>query len=350
MEKILRTQGEQESFAPEHFERMEQAVEAIRKEAHEELRKKFGPDGESPMDYHVEDHTNDVERGIRDRVRLIHQFDPTLISKEEELLLEAEASAHDIVQDFTRGKDGNRLRRRGPNEEASATWLLDRLGQYPGVFSMPEAEIRADIEVTEPDFKFEGGGPNLFHHKLTPQSPLRRLLLADTDLRGAVSDPNPQKFIESGTAEWRELNIWIGEAVKDKEIEEIDLETRTKIAESFLEWRSTQDKFAMHQARHLKNTLEENEELKKSSKAAEIKQAFYNFYLENIEGNENAAKEYYGDLLMRMGAVPREGEDADAYKARRAEILRGYVSDDGNFKMLLKEMGYIPKEQNRGKI
>lgn len=329
----------QESLPQERREQMETAVEEIRAEAHEELRRKFDAEnGETPMAYHLESHTDDVERYVTDRIALVRQFDPALVSEEEELLLKAEAAAHDIVQDFDRTPTGGRARKRGPNEEASAQWLIDRLKQNPAAFSIPEDEIRKDVEVTIPDADFKDG-PDLWHGRLAPDAPLRRLILADADLRGAVSDQNPQKFIESGTAEWRELFMWIGEAAAGP-VENIGQETRVKILESFLGWRGSQGKFAEHQARHFREVWEANEALNRSPRAAEIKRALFSVYFENIEQNGEAAREYYEDLLQRFGVVRQENEDDETYAASRKAALGQRAADNDAFRIALKEMGY----------
>lgn len=367
-----------ETLKPMEVKNRGEAISRILETFRREQEENYGN-----LDFHNEHHPEGVRHeGLR-FLKIIRGVEENLVSKEDLGTLADAASAHDSVLRVANGEMIRRFRgffdtdippdlkklmeEQGVtegNERASANRLLAEMDRYVGPDGKPVFDaatrqtMREAIAATFPDFDFKGTVPEhspeleglpdgplpegleryrtglkAWQPHLKPESSLVTLALAEADLRGEVAANDPERFRQSGNAEFRELSVGIRRRL-ERGIENLSQAERTEIAGKILDWTKTQVTFGMWQKVLFWEAIGQNRIINESTKREEIKSALAKAYNANFNTSILAAKERYETLEQRYGRF----EDAEGRKG----ALDGMTNDDCAF--LLLEIGYKPQE------
>lgn len=346
-------------------ESRQEALAKIKQTFRQRLETRFGPNGKDPMDYHTPQHSEVVATDAVGCLEAIREIAPELVTQEDLELVESKGFAHDLVQNAVKLSNGMRGRIRGftskdfqelapeikagaakqgitkGNEILSAEELIQELGKYQyadGGKVFPVGNLKFvksvlnDIGVTYAKFAFtEPPGENkkalkVWQFYLRPKSSLSGFAMATADTRGEFRiGKDPKTFRESGDAEFRELHIYIREALA-LDMENITPETRAKISTEIINWKQTQVGFVKWQKILFLQSLEENDIIK------------------NREDVKNMLRRRYSNFDLNIKASQIHSDDIKTrYETLRSLEEHKTLKKSGNdepFKSLLREIGY----------
>ena len=313
-------------------ESREEALEVVEKQLRDRLNTRYSKQSETALDFHRPEHSFHVAETAREFLAITHGIDPDLVAKEDIELVYIKGLAHDLVQEAKEGQGAMLQRKRGYNERRSGEELAEILRGYRyrnGEEAFDETireQAIADIETTcpqiEPGAVLPDGSKGLkisYPQDMTGEGSLSVLALASADLRGEfLTGRDPQAFVDSGTAEFRELHIALGAAVQ-KSIDSITDDERATFAKQILDWERAQPGFAKWQEILFQESIEKSKALKLSPKAGEIRMALKKAF-DGFEAGRKAVEDFSKRLDEQYGKL---------------ESI-----DDATFRELLKEMGY----------
>lgn len=338
------------------------------------------------LDFHNENHPEFAIQAALEFLEVIKGADPNVMNEEDFRDAKVVMAGHDLVQDaddsgemlvrfggFEEGDNQKTLEKYGVrkgNERKSADELLEILesvhnlhGQQ--VFPVDDPVYRQRIErgvrVTFPEFDFTAlipeetfaasfshlsaepdmsdlkryqKGIKVSHTHLKPESSILELAAANGDLRGEVASENIGDFRRGGSAEFRELHIFIKRELAkgirrtpEGKVEGEIFERKNEIAEKVLNWIRSQVTFAMWQKVLFWEGVNSNKIIGANTA---VKEALAKVYNPRFDQNIIAARNRYEGLEDKYGRF----EDVD----RRKEIISQTTNED--FLELLKEIGY----------
>ncbi len=338
------------------------------------------------LDFHNENHPEFAIQAALEFLEVIKGADLSVVNEEDFRDVKIIMAGHDLVQDaddsgemlvrfggFDEGDNEKTLKKYGVrkgNERKSADELLEILegvhnlhGQQ--VFSLNDPVYRQRIErgvrVTFPEFDFMATIPEetfaaLFSHlsansdmsdlkryqkgikvshaHLKPESSMLEFAAAHGDLRGEVASENVKDFRRGGSAEFRELHIFIRRELAkgitktaEGKIEGEIFKRKSEVADKVLNWIRSQITFAMWQKVLFWEVVNSSKIIGANTA---VKEALAKVYNSRFDRNIVTARNRYEKWEEKYGRF----ED----KNGRQEILSGTTNED--FLELLKEIGY----------
>lgn len=209
------------------------------------------------LDYHRKLHTQGTERGTVTILDTARFANPSLLTLKDVVCGRISASFHDPVQNWTK-ENGKRKRATGPNEWESAEMAVEflrkinrRYGNGKDLFTVEDEElVRNPILATEAGFK-DG---TVVQPLLTSSSHINTKALCMSDVNRCLID-GPEVFIPEGDALFREDNIDIMVALKEKGVKNLTQAEMKEFRDRMLRWLEEQIVFVRGREMWLESDL-----------------------------------------------------------------------------------------------
>lgn len=210
--------------------------------SHIEVNFERNPDPMGNLPYHDRLHTLRVRRRGAQIYQRANLAVPGLVTPKDLIRIQIGALFHDPIQKWEE-KDGRRRRFTGKNEEESADMavsFMNRMNEEHGViFTLDDKEIvRDEILTTTPGFK-DG---TVIQPLLRPGSHFDTKDIAVSDVDGCLID-GPRIFLGEGDALFREENLDILRALRDKGVGNLSVLQMEEFRARMLGWVRSQIKF-----------------------------------------------------------------------------------------------------------
>ena len=292
--------------------------------------------------YHFRGHTEFVVQNLRSLGKAVQEVSPQAMTDEQIAVLSAIGSAHDGTQEFEIDPNtGNRVRHRGfgsqlvgvaekdlpegtqlGNEQQDGRKAAVELQRevYGGLFEgVDEAHVEYIVGATAPEAAmiklaehlppemvpdylagdvetFTMLQPNAWREGATLDEALMALADLGEDY-GTTDTKNPDRVVETGTAEFRELMLSVTNGIEaalktEQGLAAIPPEEREDMAIQMLSWLESQEGFILGQWVNFQMILDKNDALNESEQSAGIK-SMLTARLSSFKENADRARAYY---------------------------------------------------------